>query len=197
MTLLRDYDGRDLTGWLAMEKFHGCRAFWDGRAMWTRGGCRVALPAWLLAELPAGIALDGELWCGRGRGAFTRARMAVQFGRFPRSIRFMVFDAPGMRGAWALRMDAVREFCTNLHYVMPGHAVVLRSTAHARTLFRGVKAAGGEGLVVRNPLTMGYRVGRCWSALRIKKASQFSASRRDGCALVDVAVGCLQELLAA
>ena len=39
MTLAVDMrGGRSVAGWLASEKLNGCRAYWDGRQFWTRGG---------------------------------------------------------------------------------------------------------------------------------------------------------------
>ena len=50
------------------EKYDGVRGYWDGAALWTRGGERVVAPAWFTAPLPR-VPLDGELWAGRGRFA--------------------------------------------------------------------------------------------------------------------------------
>jgi DNA ligase-1 len=84
-----DWSGQDLAGWWISEKLHGCRAFWDGAAMWSRGGNEVRVPDAWRAALPA-IELDGELWAGRD--GFTAARIATQYGRFNQAVRFMVFD---------------------------------------------------------------------------------------------------------
>ena len=65
--LARDGDpGIDPTGWLVSEKLDGVRARWDGQTLWFRSGHPVAAPDWFLAGLPRGVAIDGELWMGRG-----------------------------------------------------------------------------------------------------------------------------------
>lgn len=57
----------DPTGWWISEKYDGVRGYWDGRQLRLRGGGTVNAPEYFLAELPQGVALDGELWMGRGR----------------------------------------------------------------------------------------------------------------------------------
>ena len=57
----------DPTGWWISEKYDGVRGYWDGHRLRTRGGNPVNAPAYFLAELPGGVALDCELWLGRQR----------------------------------------------------------------------------------------------------------------------------------
>jgi len=64
-----DYLGDDVSGWLMSEKLDGCRAYWDGGKMWSRGGKQILLPNEMLAALPAGVALDGEIHAGRDGGS--------------------------------------------------------------------------------------------------------------------------------
>lgn len=64
-TLATDYHPAiDPAGWLASEKMDGCRAYWDGRQFWTRGGNVIMAPAWFTRGLPASH-LDGEIWAVR------------------------------------------------------------------------------------------------------------------------------------
>ena len=57
-----------LADYWVSEKYDGVRGYWDGQALWTRGGERVAVPAWFTAGWP-GVPLDGELRCRVGRSA--------------------------------------------------------------------------------------------------------------------------------
>src|SRR3954469_1471170 len=57
----------DPTGWWMSEKYDGLRGFWDGEKLWSRKGNAIVAPDLFLAELPKGVALDGELWIGRGK----------------------------------------------------------------------------------------------------------------------------------
>ena len=84
-------ESHDPTGWWISEKYDGMRGFWDGKALWTRGGKPIHAPEYFLAELPEGIALDGELWLGRRKFEDTVSivRRQTPDARW-RQIRFMV-----------------------------------------------------------------------------------------------------------
>jgi DNA ligase-1 len=162
MTLGRDWDGRNVTGWLASEKYDGCRAYWDGSQLWTRDGNAIPVPAWFTAGLPA-THLDGEIWAGRGQ--FKASVAAVQHGRFTPSIRFMVFDAPKAAGSWVERMATV---CATAHMEPVKHAT-LANVADMRAMFAGVKRDGGEGLMLRDPRCEVYEYGRTNKLMKVKK----------------------------
>ena len=59
-------------GWWASEKWDGIRALWDGEKMISRGSglgkpkVYTYVPEWFKNILPPGVALDGEIWIGRG-----------------------------------------------------------------------------------------------------------------------------------
>src|SRR4029077_11399026 len=55
------------TGWWMSEKYDGLRCYWNGRTLLSRKGQVIHAPSYFLAELPRDIALDGELWIGRGK----------------------------------------------------------------------------------------------------------------------------------
>lgn len=59
-----DWDGQDLSGWIVTEKFNGCRAYWDGESLWSRGGINIAIPDDWREQLPPGVHLDGEVYFG-------------------------------------------------------------------------------------------------------------------------------------
>ena len=54
----------DVASYLVSEKLDGVRARWDGRALWTRGGSRIDVPAGFTRDWPL-QPMDGELWLGR------------------------------------------------------------------------------------------------------------------------------------
>jgi DNA ligase-1 len=156
-----DWQGEDLTGWYLSEKFDGCRAFWDGARMWTRQGNEITLPDWFRDELPAGVRLDGEMWCGRGE--FKRASDGVRFGRIDRSFTFCVFDAPDASGDWLARMATVPASA----HVQPVEHSVCRDNASAIWRMQKVQAERGEGLIARRP-GMPYAPGRSGDILKVK-----------------------------
>lgn len=158
MTLARHYDGEAVTGWLASEKLDGCRAYWDGSRLWTRGGNVIEAPAWFTRDLPARVHLDGEVYAGRGR--FEEARLAVQNGRFTRRCRFVAFDAPNVSAAWPVRRAAAGMHCET---VRPWRVESMRQL---NIRLRAIQARGGEGVVLRNPAVLAYETGRTRNLLK-------------------------------
>ena len=99
----------DPRGWWVSEKYDGLRGYWDGRKLWSRKGNAIAAPEYFLAELPQDIALDGELWMGRGKFEETIGAVLSQVPdeRWKR-VRFMVFDAPGAKGTFEERVQFLK-----------------------------------------------------------------------------------------
>lgn len=173
MTLAMDWAGQDPTGWIATEKLDGCRAYWDGRQFWTRGGNVIAAPAWFTAGLPDAH-LDGEIWAGRGN--LEAARRAVQYGQFIQQVGvqrivFAVFDAPAVPADYRVRWQAARfaiakaEDAANAIMVpLPG---TVTSKAHLIKMRTSIQRHGGEGVVIRHP-TARYITGRTATVLKVK-----------------------------
>ena len=162
MTLGTDWTGGDPAGWLVSEKYNGCRAYWDGTALWTRNGNAVKAPAWFTAALPKNMHLDGEIYAGYGK--FTEARLATQCGRFTADIRFVVFDCPTAKGSWDERMKQVPA--TDKSYPVTFHKCEGRS--ELLNELAAVQGRGGEGLVIRRPDVSAYEKGRTVNLLKVK-----------------------------
>lgn len=167
MTLGTDWNGQNIAGWFWSEKYDGCRAYWDGRRLWTRGGNVIAAPDWFTAGLPAGVPLDCEVYFGPGR--FEDARLAVQAGRWGRDARLVVFDAPMAPGDWSARMEAASGLPLPPHVTLASRGVLPSrgSASRALAICAEVKAAGGEGLVLRRP-GVPYEQGRTGNTLKVK-----------------------------
>ena len=159
--LASTFSGQDVSGWFMQEKFDGIRAVWDGETLWTREGHRINAPAWWLASLPAGIALDGELWAGRG--GFSRVlsvyRRASATADEWRGLSFVAFDAPSHPG----RAKDRRAFIGTLG-VECAATLDCMGVEHAVEFMRCVVSAGGEGIVLRDP-SAPYAAGRRSRAL--------------------------------
>lgn len=169
MTLAIDWKGQtSLVGWLASEKLNGCRAYWDGKRFWTRGGNVIAPPSWFTKGLPS-VHLDGEIWAGRN--GFQDASNAVRFGgkwfNVP-LIQFAAFDAPQVVGTWRQRMaEAVRAVNKSACAV----AVKVERIGDPQRLVEymlQLRSIGAEGGMFRNPEAIGYTAGRSQSLLRWK-----------------------------
>jgi DNA ligase-1 len=143
--------GMPLAGYWVSEKYDGVRGYWDGQRLWTRGGIRVAAPAWFTAPLPA-VPLDGELWAGRGRFelATSTVRSESPSDAAWREMRFMVFDLPAEPGDFDMRLAALRKLLPipAAPWVVP--VAQQRATTHAdlQALLTKTVKLGGEGLML-------------------------------------------------
>jgi DNA ligase-1 len=162
--------GMPLDGYWVSEKYDGVRGYWDGRQLWTRGGTRVAAPAWFTAPLPA-VPLDGELWAGRGRFelATSTVRSQVPNEAAWREIRFMVFDLPAQPGDFDARLAALRRLLpiTAAPWVVP--VAQQRATTHEalQALLNKTVKLGGEGLMLHRG-SAPYRGERNADLLKVK-----------------------------
>ncbi|MEP7056715.1 MAG: DNA ligase [Caldimonas sp.] len=136
---------------LVSEKYDGVRACWDGRVLRHRSGRPVAAPRWFVDRLPE-VALDGELWFGRGR--FDALSTAVRKERPDdaqwREIRYMLFELPGARGNFAERAQAIERLVAAIGWPQL-HAVEQVRVADRSALRRRLDetvAIGGEGLML-------------------------------------------------
>ena len=162
--------GIDLRDWWVSEKYDGVRAHWDGRQLRTRGGERIAAPAWFTAGWPA-LPMDGELWAGRGR--FEHAQSAAAREQPDdaqwRALRYMVFDLPAHPGSFDERLAALRAAVSALNHTWV-QAVPQRKVAgdaELQALLREVVRGGGEGLMLHRGASL-YRAGRGDDLLKLK-----------------------------
>lgn len=172
----RNWNGQDVSGWYASEKLDGCRAYWDGKQMWTRSGRAIEIPKEWREQLPA-MHLDGEIWAGRGK--FQAAVNAVNFNRWEPGVCFMVFDAPEANGTWPERLGlAEKALRGDFTATIPWRAV--ESLADAAALFRDVHSQGGEGLMLYFPESKCYHARRCNHVLKLKRDPQAPVTKRVG-----------------
>jgi DNA ligase-1 len=152
------------------EKYDGVRGYWDGAALWTRGGERVVAPAWFTAPLPR-VPLDGELWAGRGRFALavSTVRSQVPNDLAWHEMRFMVFDLPRQPGDFTTRLAALRKLLpiVGAPWVVP--VAQERATTHEalRALMDKTVKMGGEGLMLHRGASL-YRGERNADLLKVK-----------------------------
>ena len=183
MILAQDWIGQSsLIGWLASEKLNGCRAYWDGKSIWTRAGNKIQVPRYFTSGLP-NFHLDGEIHAGRGVGfgnensAYKIAMRAVVHGAkwFTPDIRFTAFDAPQAKGSWPSRLSAIPS-----RFRLQWQAI--KSPSELVTYMTELRRLGGEGACFRNPAETDYRAGRTGNLLRWKFEKQsHAASVISGC----------------
>jgi DNA ligase-1 len=162
-------NAQDLAGWWMSEKLDGVRAYWNGRNLISRPGNTFHAPDWFLEGFPESP-LDGELWIGRKR--FQRTVGIVR--RQDRSdhwkqVAYVAFDAPAFDRPFEARLASVRDHVERREprYLRAHEHVACESMEHLRTGLARVEALGGEGLMLRQPVSA-YEVGRSVTLLKVK-----------------------------
>ena len=162
--------GIDLRDYWVSEKLDGVRGRWDGRQLLTRGGHTIAAPAWFTAGWPA-VALDGELWIGRGRFEDTVSTVRQQLPDESawRRIRFMLFDLPEHPGVFSERLVALQALVNAVNQPWLQTVEQVRGSTHAALMQQldQVVRAGGEGLMLHRAQAL-YRAQRSDDLLKVK-----------------------------
>ena len=152
------------------EKFDGVRGYWDGETLWTRGGERVAAPAWFTAAWPK-VAMDGELWAGRGQfaKAVSTVRQQTPDDDAWRAMRFMVFDLPAHDGPFSERIPALNGLTSQIdqHWVQAVLQFKVASHEALEALLHKTVKNGGEGLMLHRGASL-YKCQRSDDLLKLK-----------------------------
>ena len=85
----------DPKGWLISEKLDGCRAYWDGKTLFSRYGNKLNAPKWFKDKLPKNLALDGELFTKRDdfENLVKIVRGLKTSGTW-KDVHMLIYDAP-------------------------------------------------------------------------------------------------------
>ena len=162
--------GLDLQQYWVSEKYDGVRGYWDGTALWTRQGERIAAPAWFTAGWPP-ASVEGELWAGRGRFADAQSttRKAEPVDAEWRRIHFMLFDAPATPGPFDARLAALARFEKTVNQPWVQAAPQWKEASEASLMKRMARTVkeGGEGLMLHRTSAL-YRSGRGDDVLKLK-----------------------------
>lgn len=162
--------GRSPQDFLVSEKFDGVRAVWDGQVLHFRSGRVIAAPDWFLAALPR-VALDGELWMGRG--AFDRlsgvVRQTEPDDQAWRAVKYLVFDAPGHAAPFAQRVAFVQSILAQAPpaWLMPVVQQEVKDARALQALLQDTVRQGGEGLMLHRA-DAGWRPGRSDALFKFK-----------------------------
>lgn len=169
--------------WWASEKWDGIRALWDGEKIISRGSgvgkpkVYTYVPEWFKLTLPPGIALDGEIWMGRGLfqktsrlstikpgKSYTQTQINdIWAGKENPPVIFKVFDIPTEKSPFEQRMKMLqtivkdRKDCWDqLKYenkkVFPlqfTDQVKIKSMEQLVNLYTKLTSAGAEGIMIR------------------------------------------------
>lgn len=168
--LLKNYTQQSgVIGWVMSEKLDGVRAYWDGKQLVSRNGKVFTPPPSFTEDFPP-FALDGELWSRRG--GFEEVVSVINTKETHEgwdALSMNVFELPSQRGGLFERL-AVLENYLLLHPTSRIKIVkqrVIKEKEEIKEYLEKVMAMGGEGLVLRDPLTP-YYSGRTDDALKYK-----------------------------
>ena len=163
-------DGTVLADYWVSEKYDGVRGYWDGQALWTRGGERVAAPAWFTAGWPK-EPMDGELWAGHGQfaRAVSTVRQQTPQDTAWRKLRFMVFDLPAQTGTFTERIPVLHGVVSRIDQLWVQAVTQSKvSTPQAlRVLLDKTVKNGGEGLMLHRGASL-YKGMRSDDLLKLK-----------------------------
>jgi DNA ligase-1 len=167
----------DFGDYWVSEKYDGVRAYWDGAKLLTRGGNLIHAPDWFMAGWPR-MALDGELWAGRGKFEQTSAtvRDAKPDDAAWRKVRFMVFDLPTHPGNFTQRLTKLQPEIARLALPWVVAVTQFKISDHAslEQELQRIVAAGGEGLMLHRGSSL-YRAERTGDLLKFKPHSEAEA----------------------
>ena len=159
-----------LSDYWVSEKYDGVRGYWDGTRLRTRGGEAITPPPWFTAGWP-NVAMDGELWAGRGNFAMAQStvRRAHAGDAAWKKMRFMVFDMPAHPGNFDERLPALQKTVANVGQTWVQAVEQRRVASHAalQALLKSTVRAGGEGLMLHRGASH-YRAGRSDDLIKLK-----------------------------
>lgn len=169
--------------WWASEKWDGIRALWDGEKIISRGSgvgkpkVYTYIPEWFKLTLPPGIALDGEIWIGRGLfqktsrlstikpgKSYTESQInEIWAGKENPPVIFKVFDIPNNESPFEQRMKMLqtivkdrKECWEQLKYdgkkVFPlqfTEQVKIKTMEQLVNLYTKLTSEGAEGIMLR------------------------------------------------
>lgn len=141
----------DPTGWWMSIKLDGIRCYWDGSKFWTRNKNEIAAPKSVLRQMPRGVKLDGELYCGRKM--FEHCMGIKSDSKHPmwKQARFYVFDIVGMNKPFEERVERIAEVCEGVDFAIAVKQKLCKGEAHLQKKMKSEVAKGGEGIMLRKP----------------------------------------------
>ncbi|MEX0605786.1 MAG: DNA ligase [Marinobacter sp.] len=163
--------GIELKHYWVSEKLDGVRAYWDGKRFHSKQGNIYNAPEWFTEGFPA-LAMDGELWMGRGRFAELSGavRKQVPVDEEWRKIRYMVFDLPASSQPFSGRVKQMRTLLGSLNSPFLSMVEQRLAVSHTELMTRldKVTHAGAEGLMLHHGESL-YRAGRSSDVLKVKR----------------------------
>ena len=163
------YKTQNISGWVMSEKLDGIRAYWDGKAFFTKGGKRLSPPLTFAHDFPP-FSLDGELWTKHQDFENIQSQVLSVGSRWE-EISYHIFEVPFAEGDFLQRLKKAKAwFKTHSNQnvkIIPQYPCPDKQSLD--TYLEQVIAKGGEGVMVKNP-KLTYTAGRTNTMLKVKKA---------------------------
>lgn len=171
LMLAKHYQQQDnIQQYWVSEKLDGVRAFWDGEQLRTRQGHLIHAPQAMLDSLPK-VALDGELWLGRGRFAELSGlvRRQTPDRHDWRDVQYRIFDLPGQLTPFDQRVADIRQICqeSNADWLKPVRQFRLPSREALEHYLQQLTDEGAEGLMLHRGSAL-HQAGRSDDLLKVK-----------------------------
>ena len=183
--LLKTYNGsQNVDGWVMSEKYDGVRGLWDGKKLISRGNKMIHAPNFFTQNFPP-FMIDGELILDKNNtkiGEISDINKSSNFQNLCKivadlhgkdewkDVKFMIFDVPNAKGNLNQRLQILKDFLqqnpNKFIKIIEQKPVVSRTNLDA--FLDEITKRGGEGVVVRDPLTP-YIHGRSDKILKYKK----------------------------
>jgi DNA ligase-1 len=184
-------DDVNIEGWYASEKWDGYRSVWNGKNFVSRTGKSFDVPDWYCSIMPPSIALDGELWLGRGKfedcGLLRKKRPTKESDIhkwneewLKKEVVFNVFDIMNLNVGFEERMEKLRTLVKDRNKCMKQLNInkpnpILAFTEQTKVnkvealkMAKEVIKDGGEGIMLRQPDSL-YEANRSKTLYKIKE----------------------------
>ncbi|RCS73268.1 DNA ligase [Vibrio casei] len=163
-------DNISLQDYWYSEKYDGIRAYWNGDMFYTRQGKPIVAPHWFIESMPS-IALDGELWAGRGQ--FNHVQKTVLDTKPNtedwKNIQFMVFDLASSRERYATRYMDLKSLLHGMKSINIQLVKQYPISSHSELdkVLDTIEHSNGEGIMLRNIHSF-FLSGRSDDLLKVK-----------------------------
>ena len=173
-------------GWFLSEKFDGYRCIWDGNKFYSRNGNEFVTPEWFKAFMPAGIALDGELFMGREnfqKMGIARRKVPDNEEWIKSNIKYLIFDSPTHPGMFEDRLKFIKKVisdrskCDKKKLGIPAGVkcplimadqIQVKTEEDVQKHFKTLTSQGAEGVMLRAPNSP-YESKRSSLLLKVKQ----------------------------
>lgn len=171
--LLQNFDlktfEKNTQGYLYSEKLDGVRAYWDGEALYTRGGKRLAPPSFFTQNFPP-FEIEGELWSKRGD--FENIVSIIKSNKNIQKwseLKFYIFEVPNQNGGILQRLEVLSHYLSShsAPFIQIIPQIQVSSTKELMDKLQEIQELGGEGIVVRDK-NEPYYTGRNQKAMKLK-----------------------------